>query len=255
MRPTSLSLKQIVVEPFIAPADPLSLAMLNDVDSAMLVSLYINDPADEPNYYRLTVDYYATYLARYPESFYYGYSDSAEADTTQGYYITEEYFYPHYLFAESSSRLIIDSESTSQLIGGLLYLTSENSIIFSDERLRSIGEPVVDFLMLHELPRNSADMYNPESGWEYDEGWGDVFVFPSDTVSQATYHYNFKLETLSEDYYHYLSTVSTYEGIGNLVSEPVRIHSNVSSGVGVVGSYSYVSIEDSIAKKIADNNL
>ena len=248
MRPTSLLMREIAVQPFIPPGDPLTLAMLNDVDSAMLMSIYIDDPADETNYYRLTVDYYATYLARYPDGIY-SYSNSADADTTQGYFVVEERFYPHYLFTENGSRLVTESESASQLIGGLLYLTSENSIIFSDERLRSTGEPVVDFLMLRELPRSSANMYNSESGWGYEDSWDDIFVFPADTVSGAIYRYEFMLETLSEDYYRYLSTVSVYEGIGNLVSEPVRIHSNVSTGVGIVGSYGTTFIDDSLAVK------
>lgn len=246
MKPTSLVMRESTTQPFTAPADPLTLAILNDVDSAMLMSIYIDDPADETNYYRLTVDYYATYLARYPEWFY---GDAPADSSEENYTLHQEYFYPHYLLTESSSRLVTESESASQLIGGLLYLTSSNSIIFSDERLRSVGEPIVDFLMLRELPRSSADMYNPESGWGYDDGLGNIFVFPSDTVSGATYHYDFMLETLSEDYYRYLSTVSTYEGIGNLVSEPVRIHSNVSTGVGIVGSYSTTTLGDSLAIK------
>ena len=246
MKPTSLVMKEIALQSFAPPGDPLTLAMLNDVDSAMLMSIYIDDPADEANYYRLTVDYYATYLARYPEWLYGG----EPVDSSQvNYILHQERFYPHYLLTESSSRLVTESESASQLIGGLLYLTSSNSIIFSDERLRSAGEPIVDFLMLRELPRSSADMYNPESGWGYEDKWADIFVFPSDTVSGATYHYDFILETLSEDYYRYLSTVSTYEGIGNLVSEPVRIHSNVSTGVGVVGSYSTTLLGDSLNVK------
>ena len=245
---TPMTIVQTTMSPFVNPGDPVSLAMLNDVDSAMTVSLSIDDPAGETNYYRLTIDYYGTYMAEYP-GWFYG-DDPSDEDSSV---MREERFYPHYLLTESSSKLVSDSESASQLLGGLLYLTSDNSVIFSDECLRST--PVVDFLMLHELPRTSPDMYNPESAWGYDEGMGDVFVFPSDTVSRVTYHYHFKLETLSEDYYHYLSTVSTYERIGNLVSEPVRIHSNVSTGVGIVGSYGYVTIEDSIAKKIADNNL
>ena len=246
MRPVPIAISQLAVQPFTSPGDPVSLSTLNDVDSAMLVSLYIDDPADEANYYRLTVDYYGTYLARYPEGLYGGES----ADTTSldgGYYTSVERFYPHYLLTESSSRLIIESESTSQLLGNLLYLSSENSIIFSDERLRGTGAPIVDFLLLRELPRSSASMYNPESGW-----MGDIyndFIFPSDTVSRGTYHYEFSLETLSEDYYRYLSTVSTYEGIGNMVSEPVRIHSNVSTAVGIVGSYSQTAFKDSLFAK------
>lgn len=238
-----LAISQLVVQPFTVPGDPVSLSTLNDVDSAMLVSLYIDDPVDEANYYRLTMDYYGTYRVRYPEGIY---GESAVAlSSDEGYYISDERFYPHYLLTESSSRLITESESASQLLGGLFYLSSENAIIFSDERLRSAGAPIVDFLLLRELPRSSADMTDPEFGgvgYPYND-----FIFPADTVSNGTYHYHFMLESLSEDYYRYLSTVSSYEGIGNLVSEPARIHSNVSTGVGIVGSYAVTTLVDSIA--------
>ena len=246
MRPISLVMRQMTVQPFIAPGDPLSSSTLNDVDSALLMTLFIDDPIDETNYYRLTIGYYATYLAKYPEWFY---SDEPIDSIGDDYISYQERYYPHYLLTENSSRLVTESESASQFVGGLLYLTNSTSIAFSDERLRSTGEPLVDFLMLRELPGSSADMYNPESGWGYDDGLGNIFVFPSDTVSGATYHYDFMLETLSEDYYRYLSTVSTYEGIGNLVSEPVRIHSNVSTGVGIVGSYSQTILKDSLFSK------
>ena len=247
--PSSLSIANITMQAFTNPGDPVSLATLNDVDSAMMISLHIDDPAEEANYYRLTIDYRGAYLACYPEDMY-GENLHDASDTEESRFITEELFYPHYLLTESSSRLVIDSESASQLLGGLLYLTSDNSIIFSDEQLRYSGKPIIDFLMLIELPRSSNDMYNPESGWGYSEEWYNGFIFPSDTVSQATYHYRFELETLSEDYYHYLTTVSTYEGIGNaFIAEPIAIHSNVSTGVGVVGSYCHIALEDSIAIK------
>ena len=250
MRPTPIAIAQVTKQPFTNPGDPVSLATLNDVDSAMLVSLYIDDAADEVNYYRLTMDYGGTYLARYPEGIYSDYYPSAgESDGTE-YFITEEYFYPHYLLTESSSRLVIDSESAAQLVSGLLYLTSYNSIIFTDEQLRSNGQPIVDFLMLMESPRSSSNMYNPESGWGYDYGWGydSDFIFPSDTVSRATYHYQFMLETLSEDYYRYLKSVSSYSMLGGtFVGEPTPIHTNIRGGLGIVGSYSNTECGDSTA--------
>ena len=249
MRPTPIAIAQVTKQPFTNPGDPVSLATLNDVDSAMLVSLYIDDAADEVNYYRLTMDYGGTYLARYPEGIYSDYYPSAgESDGTE-YFITEEYFYPHYLLTESSSRLVIDSESAAQLVSGLLYLTSYNSIIFTDEQLRSNGQPIVDFLMLMESPRSSSNMYNPESGWGYDYGWGydSDFIFPSDTVSRATYHYQFMLETLSEDYYRYLKSVSSYSMLGGtFVGEPTPIHTNIRGGLGIVGSYSNTECGDSV---------
>ena len=246
MSPTSIAIAQVTMQPFTNPGDPVSLAMLNDVDSAMLVTLYIDDPAEETNYYRLTMDYVGTYQARYPEGIYGDYSTS-ESDGT-GYFVTEEVFYPHYLLTKSSSRLIIDSESASQFIDGLLYLSSYNSIIFTDEQLRSNGQSAVDFLMLMESPRNSSnDMYNPESGWEYDYGWDDDFIFPSDTVSRATYHYQFMLETLSEDYYRYLKSASSFSMLGGtFVGEPTPIHTNIRGGLGIVGSYSSYECADSV---------
>lgn len=242
MRHTPIHIAQTTMQPFVNPGDPVSLATLNEADSAMLVSLHIDDPSDEPNYYRLTIDYYGTYLVRYPDDIY-TYASSTEQereDTTSGYFVTEEYFYPHYLLTESSSRLVIDSESAAQLLGGLLYLTSYNSIIFSDEQLRSVnGQPIIDFLMLMESPRTNDDMYNPESGPWDDNEWTSDFIYSSDTVSHTTYHYHFTLETLSEDYYRYLNTVSSY-GImgGTFVGEPTHIHTNIHGGLGIVGSYS-----------------
>ena len=254
MSPISIAIAQVTMQPFTNPGDPVSLAMLNDVDSAMLVTLYIDDPAEEANYYRLTMDYVGTYQARYPEGIFGDYSTS-ESDGT-GYFVTEEVFYPHYLLTESSSRLIIDSESASQFIGGLLYLSSYNSIIFTDEQLRSSGQPVVDFLMLMESPRSSDDMYNPESGWGYDYGWDDDFIFPSDTVSRATYHYQFMLETLSEDYYRYLKSASSFSMLGGtFVGEPTPIHTNIHGGLGIVGSYSSTPwVGDSLWYKLEVEN-
>ena len=243
--PTGLAIAHTAMQPFTNPGDPVSLATLNEVDSAMLVSLHIDDPADEPNYYRLTIDYYGTYLARYPEGIYGDY-DQEKQDDASGYFVTEEGFYPHYLLTESSSRLVIDSESAAQLLGGLLYLTSSNSLIFTDEQLRSTnGKSTVDFLMLMEYPRTSGEMFDPESGWMGGDDWANGFIFPSDTVSRATYHYDFRLETLSEDYYRYLSTVSSY-GImgGTFVGEPTHIHTNIHGGLGIVGSYSSVACGD-----------
>lgn len=247
---TPVSIIHTTMQPFVNPGDPVSLAMLNDVDSAMLISLHIDDPADEANYYRLTIDYSGTYEAQYPKGIY-GDDTDYYPYAEEEYFTSSESFYPHYLLTESSSRLVIDSESASQLLGNLLYMTSTNSLTFSDESLRNAyGQPVIDFLMLMELPRSSNggnDMYNPESGWTDGDDWESDFIFPADTVSSATYHYHFMLETLSEDYYRYLTTVSAYNLTGGaLVSEPVRIHSNVSTGVGIVGSYSTVAVEDSV---------
>ena len=93
-------------------------------------------------------------------------------------------------------------------------------------------------------------MYNPESGWGYDYGWGydSDFIFPSDTVSRATYHYQFMLETLSEDYYRYLKSVSSYSMLGGtFVGEPTPIHTNIRGGLGIVGSYSNTECGDSTA--------
>ena len=244
--PTAIAIAQVTMQPFTNPGDPVSLATLNDVDSAMLVSLCIDDPAEETNYYRLTMDYVGTYQARYPEGLW---SESySTIDDEAGYYTTEEIFYPHYLFTESSSRLIIDSESASQFLGGLLYMTSNNSIIFTDEHLRSAGQPIIDFLMLMESPRNSSnDMYNPDSGWGYDYDEDNGFIFPADTVSNVTYHHHFMLEHLSEDYYRYLKSVAMYEmSGGGVLGEPSPIHSNIRGGLGIVGSYNSTECADSV---------
>ena len=251
--PTPLTIAHTTMQPFTNPGDPVSLATLNEVDSAMLVSLRIDDPADEANYYRLTIDYYGTYLASYPEGIYGGY-DQGKQDDASGYFVTEEGFYPHYLLTESSSRLVIDSESAAQLLGGLLYLTSYNSLIFTDEQLHSTnGKSTVDFLMLMESPRTSGEMFDPESGWMGGNDWANGFIFPSDTVSKATYHYHFMLETLSEDYYRYLSTASSY-GImgGTFVGEPTHIHTNIRGGLGIVGSYSIAACDGCKEHKLID---
>ena len=247
MKSIPLTVAHTAMQPFTNPGDPVSLATLNDVDSAMLVSLHIDDPADEPNYYRLTVDYYGTYLVRYPESIYNTSSASHTADES-GFFVSQEGFYPHYLFTESSSRLIIDSESMSQLLGGLLYLTSSNSIIFTDEQLRSTGEPIIDFLMLMESPRSSSnDMYNPDYDWGYDDDWTNGFIFPADTISRVTYHRHFMLESLSEQYYRYLKSVSSYDQLGGIfVGEPTSVHTNIRGGIGIVGSYSGMTCSDSL---------
>lgn len=245
MKPHAIDIAQTTMRPFINPGDPVSLAMLNDVDSALLVSIHIDDPADEKNYYRLTIDYEGAYQACYPSDWIYAYADESDEDSLmeeEDTIIREETFYPHYLLTESSSRLVLESESAAQLLGGLLYMTSSNSIIFSDEHLRGAdGQPVIDFLMLMEYPRSSDDMYNPESGWGEENLWEEEpsdFIFPADTVSSAHYRSHFTLETLSEDYYRYLNDVASYSMMGGLsIGEPKSIHTNIQGGLGIVGSY------------------
>ncbi len=249
-KPVGINISPKAMQPFTNPGDPVSLAMLNDVDSAMLVTLHIDDPSDEVNYYRLTVDYYGTYLACYPEGIYGDLGSSASEDS---YFITREDFYPHYLLTESSSRLVINSEVANQLIGGLLYLTSYNSFIFSDEQLsNSDGQSTIDFLMLMESPRTSGEMFAPESGWMGGNEWTDGFIFPSDTVSHVTYHHYFMLENLSADYYHYLKSVSSYDMLGGaFVGEPTPVHTNIHGGLGIVGSYSARECYDTLNYKLS----
>lgn len=257
MTPKAVTLAQAAMQPFINPGDPVSLAMLNDVDSALLVSLHIDDPADEKNYYRLTINYEGTYQACYPSDWIYAEEPTEDTLMEGDMAIIEEVFYPHYLLTESSSRLVIESESAAQLLGGLLYMTSSNSIIFSDEHLRGAdGQPVIDFLMLMEYPRSSKNMYNPESGWGEEDLWEgepNDFIFPADTVSSAHYRSQFILETLSEDYYRYLNDVASYSMMGGLsIGEPTPIHTNIRGGLGIVGSYASKQWEMEMQYKLGD---
>ena len=243
MTPQAITIAHTEMQPFKNPGDPVSLATLNDIDSALMVSLHIDDPIDETNYYRLTIDYQGSYLVNFPEEIYSDYYPNVEkSNEASGDTLINEYFYPHYLLTESSSRLVIESETTAQLLGALLYMTSSNSIVFSDEHLRSADDrPTIDLLMLLEYPRSSSDMYNPESGWNEEDLWEEEpndYVFPADTVSSAHYHSHFILETLSEDYYHYLNTTASYSMLEGLpVGEPTPIHTNIQGGLGIVGSY------------------
>ena len=225
--PTPIAVTNTTMVPFTPPGDPLSAALLNEVDSALLVSIYIDDPVDELNYYRLSIDYAGSYEVTFPDDIY-----------TRGYYTTEEPFYPHYLFTESSTRLMTTSESMSQMFSGLLYMSSTNSFIFTDQNLRNAdGQPIVDFLFLLESPASPNDMNNPESGWT-DEDGEDSYISPADTVSRATYHYAFMLEHLSEDYYKYLEDVAAFDMTGGaFVGEPLPIHTNIRGGLGIVGGY------------------
>jgi hypothetical protein len=257
MKPHAITIAQTTMQPFINPDDPVSLATLNDVDSALLVSLHIDDPADEKNYYRLTIDYEGTYQACYPSDWIYAEGPTEDTLMEGDMAIIEEVFYPHYLLTESSSRLVIESESAAQLLGGLLYMTSSNSIIFSDEHLRGAdGQPVIDFLMLMEYPRSSKNMYNSESGWGEEDLWEgepNDFIFPADTVSSAHYRSHFILETLSEDYYRYLNDVASYSMMGGLsIGEPTPIHTNIRGGLGIVGSYASKKWEMEMQYKLGD---
>ena len=130
-RAIPLTITDISTQPFSNPGDPVSLLMLNDVDSALLVSLRIDDPADEHNYYRLTIDYTGTYEVMWSDNIYHAPTTLDASMESTPTTITET-FYPHYLLTESSTRLLIDSESASQLMGSLLYMSSTNSFIFSD---------------------------------------------------------------------------------------------------------------------------
>ena len=60
MHPAPIAVAHTTMLPFTPPGDPLSAALLNEVDSALLVSIYIDDPAEETNYYRLTIHYEGT---------------------------------------------------------------------------------------------------------------------------------------------------------------------------------------------------
>lgn len=225
--PTPIAVTNTTMLPFTPPGDPLSAAFLNEVDSALLVSIYIDDPTEEANYYRLSIHYEGSYEVTFPDDIY-----------TRGYNTTEETFYPHYLFTESSTRLMTTSESMSQMFSGLLYMSSTNSFIFTDQNLRNAdGQPIVDFMFLMESP--ATPNFNPESGWMEEDEWNDDYISPADTVSRATYHYAFMLEHLSEDYYKYLEDVTAFDMTGGaFVGEPMPIHTNIRGGLGIVGCYS-----------------
>ena len=246
---TPIAIVKTTMLPFTPPGDPVTAALLNKVDSALLVSIYMDDPAEETNYYRLSIDYEGSYEVMYsegaltlpsPEERELADIAGCKALLHQVEQVkTVETFFPHYLFTESSTRLITTSESMSQMFGGLLYMTSSNTFIFSDENLRGQdGQPVVEFLFLMESP--STFDFNPESGWVGDDVWGNEdYIFPADTVSSATYHYGFMLEHLSADYYRYMEDVAMFEFTGGaFISEPLPIHTNIRGGLGIVGSYS-----------------
>ncbi len=239
MHPGPIAVAHTTMVPFTPPGDPLSAALLNEVDSALLVSIYIADPAEEANYYRLSIHYEGSYEVTFPDDIY-----------TRGYNTTEETFYPHYLFTESSTRLMTTSESMSQMFSGLLYMSSTNSFIFTDQNLRNAdGQPIVDFMFLMESP--ATPNFNPESGWIEDDEWNDDYISPADTVSRATYHYDFMLEHLSEDYYKYLEDVAAFDMTGGaFVGEPMPIHTNIRGGLGIVGSYSTTECSGNIEHKI-----
>ena len=226
MHPAPIAVANATMLPFTPPGDPLSAALLNEVDSALLVSIYIDDPAEEANYYRLTIHYEGSYEVTFPDDIY-----------TRDYHTTAEAFYPHYLFTESSTRLLTTSESMSQMFSGLLYMSSTSSFLFTDQNLRNAdGQPIVDFLFLLESPA-SLD-YNPESGWGEGDGWDDNYISPADTASRATYHYAFTLERLSEDYYQYMEDATAFAMTGGaFVGEPTPVHTNIRGGLGIVGSY------------------
>lgn len=242
---TSISIAHTAMQPFRNPGDPVSLATLNDVDSALIISLHIDDPIDEKNYYRLTIDFQGSYLVNIPKDIYY-YSIKQRDNNEESYEessdtLISEYFYPHYLLTSSSSQFITESESAAQLLGELFYLTSENAFIFSDEHLHGKeGQPMVEFLFLMESP--STPYSEPESGWTDDDTWdNEDYIFPADTVSQANYHYHCTLETLSEDYYRYLNEVASYSAMEGIpIGEPIPINTNIQGGLGIVGSYSSV---------------
>ena len=242
--PTSISIAHTAMQPFRNPGDPVSLATLNDVDSALIISLHIDDPIDEKNYYRLTIDFQGSYLVNIPKNIYYCIKqrdNDEESHEESSDTLISEYFFPHYLLTSSSSQLITESESAAQLLGELFYLTSENAFIFSDEHLHGKeGQPMVEFLFLMESP--STPYSDPESGWTDDDTWdNEDYIFPADTVSQANYHYHCTLETLSEDYYRYLNEVASYSAMEGIpIGEPIPINTNVQGGLGIVGSYSHV---------------
>lgn len=249
-QPTNVNIVGTSMQPFVKPGDPLSGMLLSDVDSALVVSLHVDDPADEANYYRLTINYEGSYEVTFRDDIYsapiHPKFSPKGAESQDTYWET---FYPHYLLTESSSRLFTDSESTGQLLGGLMYMSSHNSLFFTDEHLRnSQGIPVIELLMLLETPATSNDMYDPESGWDDGMDEESDYIFPADTVSRATYHYHFTLETLSEDYYRYLNTASSYGTMGGaFVGEPTHIHCNIQGGLGIVGSYSTAACEGTTA--------
>ena len=263
---TPIAIVKTTMLPFTPPGDPVTAALLNKVDSALLVSIYMDDPAEETNYYRLTIDYEGSYEVMYPEGALTLPSPEERelADIAGSKTLlhqveqvkTVETFFPHYLFTESSTRLITTSKSMSQMFGGLLYMTSTSSFIFSDENLRGQdGQPVVEFLFLMESP--STFDFNPESGWVGDDVWSNEdYIFPADTVSSATYHYGFMLEHLSADYYRYIEDVAAFEMTGGVfIGEPLPIHTNISGGLGIVGSYSNTPwVGDSLWYKLEVEN-
>ena len=70
MHPAPIAVAHTTMVPFTPPGDPLSAALLNEVDSALLVSIYIDDPAEEANYYRLSIHYEVRNEATVPDDVY-----------------------------------------------------------------------------------------------------------------------------------------------------------------------------------------
>ena len=231
---------------------PGALTEYARTDSILRVSLHIDDPEGEDNFYRLHI--YACgdgHITSYDENgpWFISTNITSEEPDDTGLFPCEHAVY-YALPSGTQFTLGVEDEDLSELgIGmslGSLYLIGEESFIFTDEYLHSAGtasDIVFDVFM--QTPTSWGD---PE-GWlnaeahtvmeEYFDGESHMVDYgtPWDHLdNHFIYTVTVSLETITPAYYYYLKSSDKYESSNwTLFSEPVTVYSNIDGGVGILG--------------------
>ena len=201
--------------------------------------------ADEHCCYRLTVIPIVEYIVRE--------DDSEDPDTLLDYCPIN---------IPRSTRLLLDDgigsgqfEFIEQMLGDDAdlsnhWFTNSQSMVFSSDRLHAAEDFLLTFrLGMYTSYFRGGSEYWYDSTLRYGEPWYDYetdsWIQPEDgdnpwDYTDPTMRYSLQIyvETLTEDYYRYLSSSDAFDDSEwNLLGEQVQIYSNVKGGTGIFAAH------------------
>lgn len=221
-------------------------------DSLWRVTLHINDPAGESNFYRLKLS--VSDIGRVTP-------EGSELWLLQGgTQFTEEpddddrlpILYDVYFGVPSSTQFtlgISDDDLSSLGINmnlSSIYYDGSATFIFTDEYLNGTGgSSDLTFDVWMHTPfwwGEREGWYDPDKHtistmWIDDHDEEVDYGTPWDYLDrQFTYTFSATLESITPSYYYYLISSEKYDATNwTLFSEPVTVYSNVTDGVGILG--------------------
>lgn len=222
------------------------------IDSTWKVTLHIDDPADETNFYRMSVDVRSNgRLKPFNDQWLFRTDIVGDEPDEEGYVDCSNEVY--YLVPTSTQLALgIEDDELSELgIGmslGSIYYEGWSQFVFTDEYLHSTtnASDIVFDITMH-TPiwwGNKEGWYDPDAHYmqtDYDWETGEDIMRDCGTPwdhldNHFTYTVTVTLETITPAYYYYLKSSDKYDSTNwTLFSEPVTVYSNVDGGVGIFG--------------------